>query len=54
VADTEAEDRSDGVDHRQWRISIEPVPSSRWVAIEAKCGVTPGACWEPINPSLWR
>lgn len=49
----EEQDRAKGAGNRQWRISLEPVPASRWVALEVRRGLSRSESWEPVDRDLW-
>lgn len=49
--EVEAYDNSIGADNREWRVSFDPVPASKWLAVEVRSGRTHDERWEP---AAWR
>lgn len=49
VALQEAIDRANGCDPDEWRASLEPIPSSRWLRVERRSGRRTGERWEPAT-----
>jgi len=45
----EAMDRESGSNPDEWRVSLEPVPASKWLAIEVRSGTREGERWEPLR-----
>lgn len=45
----EAVDRALGSNPADWRVSLQPVPSSKWLRVEWRSGVRPGERWEPVR-----
>jgi hypothetical protein len=41
-------DRSAGSNPDDWRVSLVPVPSARWIAVEWRSGMRPGERWETV------
>jgi hypothetical protein len=44
----EAFDRELGSNPDDWRVSLAPVPASKWIAVEVRSGMRHGERWEPI------
>jgi hypothetical protein len=45
-----AEDRDRlGSNPDDWRVSLDPVPASKWLRVEWRSGVRPGERWEPVG-----